>query len=68
MACAHIYTVRVRLLADEWPDGYFDITNVDGDSEGEAIGYAISLATECFGLPLRRLVVDVISTKTIIDC
>lgn len=73
---ALLINVRVRvqptgsdaLFLERRDDSYFDITNIKSESDEEAIGYALSLAHECFGLPLRMLHPLVTSKKPIIDC
>jgi hypothetical protein len=72
----HFFTVRIRVrptgsdavFLERRPDSYFDVTWICADSEDEAIGYAISLAQECFGLPFRLLHPTVVSKQTVIDC
>lgn len=49
------------------PDAYFDITNIAMRDEREAIGYALQLSHDCFGLPFRMLFPRVIRTTPVID-
>jgi hypothetical protein len=64
---ANFYTVRVHVRIPERSDAYFDLTNVAGDCEDEAVGYAVLLSTECFGLPLRLLDFRINRVQPIID-
>jgi hypothetical protein len=62
-----LITVRVRLITGRI-DSYFDLTNISADTDDEAIGYAIELSTECFGLPLSHIACTVRDRQPVIDC
>lgn len=61
------FDLRVHLV-DARSDAYFDLTQIGADSAEEAIGYAVRLATDCFGISHERLRVHVLNAQPIIDC
>ena len=67
LPAAQLITVRVKVLTAR-VDSFFDVTNIQADSDEEAIGYAIALSTECFGLPLAHIACQVRSRHPVIDC
>ena len=48
-------------------DSYFDLTQIEMHDESEAIGYALQLSHECFGLPFRTIRARVLRVHQIID-
>lgn len=61
-------TVRATLRIPPYRGQTVDVSRVYCDSEDEALGYAIRLLTECFGLPLEGFEARVISNIPALDC
>jgi hypothetical protein len=68
LAAALLFTVRVRVIGTQYIDSYFDLTNIPASCDEEALGFAIELSTECFGLPLSHIVCRVRDRQPVIDC
>jgi hypothetical protein len=65
---AYLITVRATLRIPDHRGQSIDIPRLYMDSEDEALGYAIRLLTECFGLPMHGFDAHVISTVIVLDC